>query len=314
MDVERIDQVILEARKAYHRADDAVAKLLETHEFRDDAFFEDVRFVDFYRYCDVGLDEMLAFLERHVPWIRPSDTGRSTNCLINQAGIFVHTRERGFHNYAFPYSWDVRMGHKTRTAALHELNDDLDAGAVHEILKEIGYAAWSTADRPELRLAAYYVARADVTAAELRAHLAARLPAYMVPTHFVPLEKLPLTPNGKIDRAALPAPSARRAEAESTWVAPRSPVEQRIAAIWEELLGTGRVGVADEFLDLGGNSLLAIRIISRVNQAFGVDLALRSAFEASTVARLARLVEDAVLAQVAALPDDEVARLTGNAS
>jgi hypothetical protein len=69
---------------------------------------------------------MYRYLDQNAPWVRPSDTGRSTNCLINDAGIYIHKKERGFHNYALPYSWDVRMGHKTRAETIHELNDDLD--------------------------------------------------------------------------------------------------------------------------------------------------------------------------------------------
>ncbi len=116
--VEQIDQLVLEARKAYHRVDDAVNRLLDTRVFESDEVFEQVQFIDFYRYCDVGLSEILEFLKRRAPWVRPEDTGRSTNCLINDVGIYVHTRERGYHNYAWPYSWDVRLGHKERDAAL----------------------------------------------------------------------------------------------------------------------------------------------------------------------------------------------------
>ena len=310
VDVERIDRMILEARKTYHRTDDAVARLLDAREFHDDAVFDEIEFVDFYRYCDVGLDEMLAFLAEHAPWIRPSDTGRSTNCLINEVGIAVHRRERGFHNYALPYSWDVRLGHKTRDAALDELNERIDPDSVRTILGQIGYDP----DRPEqdsseARLAAYYVASAPVTASELRAHLGRTLPGYMIPSHFVRLEALPLTPNGKLDRAALPSPEARRPELAAVYVAPRNPLEERIAAIWAEALKVGRVGVLDAFLDLGGNSLLAIQIVSRVNHAFGVDLALQSAFEAPTVAALAKLVEQALLAEIEAMSEDEAARM-----
>ena len=71
--------------------------------------------------------------------MRPSDTGRSTNCRINEVGIYVHQKERGFHNYALPYSWDVRMGLKTRHEAMDELRDDLDVGNIRRILSEIGY-------------------------------------------------------------------------------------------------------------------------------------------------------------------------------
>jgi amino acid adenylation domain-containing protein len=309
VDVERIDRIILEARRSYHRTDDAVARLLDTREFHDDALFDEIEYVDFFRYCDVGLDDLLIYLAEHAPWIRPSDTGRSTNCLINEVGIAVHKQQRGFHNYAFPYSWDVRMGHKSRTAALDELNEDIDPHVVRRILGEIGYEEHRPEeDLTEARLAAYYVAHGRVTASDLRAHLARKLPAYMIPSHFVPLASMPLTAHGKLDRGALPSPGTRRPELEVLYTAPWNPLEERIAAIWTEVLKIRRIGVLDAFLDVGGNSLLAIQIIARVNQLFGVDLALNSAFQASTVAALAKLVEETLLTQIADLSEEEAER------
>ncbi len=169
---------MLAARKAYHRVDDQVARSLDVRIFQDDRIFEEVRFVDFYRYCDAGLDEILSYLKRTVPWMRPSDTGRSTNCLINDVGIYVHTKERGFHNYALPYSWDVRLGHKTRDEALEELRDELDMPRVRRILAEIGYDENRLTGAPgKASLAAYYVASREVPRRELRRHLAETLPA-----------------------------------------------------------------------------------------------------------------------------------------
>ncbi len=129
---EEVDAAVLAARKAYHRVADEVSRSLDVEIFDDDRIFEEIRFVDFYRYCDVGMEELYSYLEQKVPWVRPKDTGRSTNCLINDAGIYVHKKERGYHNYALPYSWDVRLGHKTREGALDELDDEIDVDHVRE--------------------------------------------------------------------------------------------------------------------------------------------------------------------------------------
>ncbi|HEU0077405.1 MAG TPA: condensation domain-containing protein, partial [Longimicrobiaceae bacterium] len=147
----------------------------------------------------------------------------------------------------------------------------------------------------EKRLVAYTVG--DAQAAELREHLKGRLPEYMVPGAFVALERLPLTPNGKVDRAALPAPEAGSGGGEH--VAPRTPTEELLAGIWAEVLGTERVGAADDFFALGGHSLLATRVVSRVREALGVELPLRALFEAPTVAALAARVEALLLAGAA---------------
>lgn len=312
VDVERIDRYILEARKAYHRADDAVAQLLDTEKTIDDDLLDRVRFIDFYRYCDVELDEMLAYLGSRVPWVRPSDTGRSTNCLINEVGIFMHRKERGFHNYAFPYSWDVRMGHKTREAALNELNDEINLQAVQRILSEIGYKdEIPIADGSEKSLVAYFTGSTRVPVQDLRDFLSRKLPGYAIPAFFVQLDRLPLNVHGKVDRLKLPEPEGGRSEMETgtAYVAPVGPVEEQVAAIWCEVLHVDQIGTHDAFLSLGGNSLLAIQIISRVNHAFGIDLSLQSALEASTVSALARRVEDFLLAEVDLLTDEEAQRL-----
>src|SRR5205085_6382755 len=94
-----------------------------------------------------------------------------------------------------------------------------------------------------------------VTSSELRSYLSRQLPSPMVPSSFVLLEALPLTPNGKVDRLALPAPAQVRGEAEEPFVAPRTPIEEVLAGIWAEVLGLERVGVFDNFLEIGGHSL-----------------------------------------------------------
>ncbi len=123
---------------------------------------------------------------------------------------------------------------------------------------------------------------------ELRAFLQQHLPAYMVPSFFVPLAAMPLTPNGKIDRRALPEPEASH---ESGYVAPRTPEEEILAGIWSQVLNVPRVGVQDNFFELGGHSLLVTQLISRVREALQVELPLRSLFDAPTVAGLAQLVQ-----------------------
>ena len=200
-DVETIDKTILEARKSYHRVDDAVKRLLDTSIFEEDAVFEKVQFLDFYRYFDVDFEEMMNYLDKHLPWIRPSDTGRSTNCLINQVGIYVHKKEHGYSNYAFPYSWDVRMGHKTREVSLDEINEEIDENQVTRILREIGYSSKDV--NSDKNLVAYYIAETEISTADLRNHLKNYLPDYMIPTFFKQMELLPLTDNGKVDRKAL---------------------------------------------------------------------------------------------------------------
>jgi acyl carrier protein len=293
--IDKLDALVLEARKAYHRRTDAVSSNLEVDIFRDDEVFRDIQFVDFYRYWSAPLADMYAFLQAHTPWVRPPDTGRSTNCLINNLGIYVHKKQRGFHNYALPYSWDVRLGQKTRDEATAELDDDIDEGRVRQIMAQIGYT--EPPERTELgvpRLAAYYVSETAVSTAELRAYLAQWLPDYMVPASFVRLDKLPLTANGKVDRPALPPPGSEKTEPTQQPVGPRTETEKALAAIWSELLYVERIGIHDDFFDLGGQSLMAIRAVSRIRDVFEVDLPLRNLFEHPTVAGLAEVIDGLV--------------------
>ncbi|MTJ18651.1 non-ribosomal peptide synthetase [Dolichospermum sp. UHCC 0299] len=142
------------------------------------------------------------------------------------------------------------------------------------------------------RLVAYVVpqvAQAPTTA-ELRSFLKKKLPDYMIPNAIVILESLPLTSNGKIDRRSLPVPESR-AGIEESLVAPRTPVEEKLAQIWAKVLRVEQVGIHDNFFELGGHSLLATQLVSRIRTSFKVELPLRSLFAAPTVAELAPSIQ-----------------------
>ncbi|MEI7031247.1 non-ribosomal peptide synthetase, partial [Streptomyces pratensis] len=149
----------------------------------------------------------------------------------------------------------------------------------------------------ETHLVAYYVSTegSSVDAADLGKHAAERLPDYMLPTAYIALDTIPLNTNGKTDKRALPDPDDTADPAAG--IAPRTVTEERIADIWSELLGT-RVGVEDSFFQSGGNSILAIRLISRIQEEFDIDFKVRTVFEGPTVARLAAAVEATVTAEI----------------
>ncbi|KAA8879752.1 amino acid adenylation domain-containing protein, partial [Nocardia colli] len=145
-------------------------------------------------------------------------------------------------------------------------------------------------DQPgDQRIVAYVVAEPEIVPVldRVRDGAAERLPSYMVPSALVRLEWIPLTVNGKLDRRALPAPAVQ----SRAFRAPVTPVQETVAAVFAEVLDLPRVGVDDDFFDLGGNSLIATRVVSRIGAALGTTVAVRALFEAPTVAALAARVE-----------------------
>jgi amino acid adenylation domain-containing protein len=164
--------------------------------------------------------------------------------------------------------------------------------AEHPSVREVAVVPYAAA-RGDLRLAAYVVMTGDDPGVdELRAFLRARLPAHMVPNAFRVLAAMPLAPSGKIDRRALPPPEADQLPPAEGFVPPGTPAEELLAGIWGEVLGRSGIGAGDDFFDLGGHSLLVGQVLARVRDAFGVELPVRAAFEARTLAALAARIAE----------------------
>ena len=140
------------------------------------------------------------------------------------------------------------------------------------------------------RLVAYFVPETPctVTSAELRQHAGKQLPDYMTPTAFVQMEKLPLTPNGKVDRKALPPPMVNDFEAQAEFIPPRDSTERKLVQLWEEVLGIRPISVTANFFELGGRSILAARLFTRILRTFGEELPLSTLFRSPTVEQLAK--------------------------
>ncbi|HEX7955462.1 MAG TPA: non-ribosomal peptide synthetase, partial [Pyrinomonadaceae bacterium] len=173
----------------------------------------------------------------------------------------------------------------------------VEVGEVEAVLRSHGAVAQAVVmvraePAGEQRLVAYVVAAegAAPTVGELRAHLQARLPEYMIPAAFVFLPELPLTSNGKVDKRALPAPDSARPELAEAYIAPRTEVERIIASVWQEVLKLKEVGLHDNFFDLGGNSLLAIQVHDKLKGQLGRDFPMVELFKQPTVSALAKYV------------------------
>jgi amino acid adenylation domain-containing protein len=178
----------------------------------------------------------------------------------------------------------------------------------------------------EARLIAYFTSndRPGPGTSELRIFLKQTLPEYMIPSSFVLLETLPLTASGKVDRQSLPGPDSSRPELDTPYVEPETAVEKELAKMWAEVLGVEQIGIHDNFLDLGGHSLMATQIISRVINRFRVELPVKSLLEAPTVAEMAAVIAEhegkklgqtemeSILTDLESLTEEEAERLLGN--
>jgi amino acid adenylation domain-containing protein len=176
----------------------------------------------------------------------------------------------------------------------------IELGEIEAVLAEHPAVREAVVAAPEVgrtkRLVAYFVPAGEGPGGgELKAYLEERLPAYMVPSHFVRLDALPLGATGKVDRRALPAPEAHRLEGGEEFVAPRTPLEELVAQIWAEVLHVDRVGIHDNFWDLGGHSLLATKALARVNEALDVELPLQSLFKSPTIVGFTAAIGDSLL-------------------
>ncbi len=145
------------------------------------------------------------------------------------------------------------------------------------------------------RLFAYIVAAGDrpVLMETLREFLKASLPRYMIPSAFMPLDALPMTPSGKVDRNALPPLELKAPDQSEEFVAPRNPLEETLARAWSEVLGIDRVGVHDDFFDLGGHSLQTVQLVARLSTLLDRPVSVKTVFQASTVAAMAEALERA---------------------
>jgi len=190
-----------------------------------------------------------------------------------------------------------------------ELNEVVSALNQHPAVRE-SVVVSSENGTGEKRLVAYLVPRAALPPlSELRDFLGKQLPDYMLPATFVSLQALPVAASGKVNRSALPEPTEENILREETFLSPRTPTEQRVAAIVASLLGLPQVGLNDNFFYLGGNSLFGTQVIARLRDAFHVELPLLTLFDHPTVVDLAAAVERLMLANLDAMSEEEAQRL-----
>lgn len=300
-DEETINERLKLFRQNYHSMTHRTSRLIGveiTNEMLDNIYFS-----DYFRYEKISTQEIMAYLEKKDrEWMRPADTGSSSsNCIINDVGIYVHLKDKGCHFYSAQLSWDCRFGTITREEGIEELTEfQVDYPRTHRVLNEIGYYdAYTGAvvvdieDKTgEKALCAYILADKELDVSQLKSYLSDELPYYMIPTYFTRIDRIPLTASGKIDRKKLPEPELNL---EGEYVAPRDEVEESLAAVWADVLGLSKesIGIDMNFFEVGGHSLRATFLAAAVNKQFNVNLPLVKIFEAPTIRSLGNYIKEA---------------------
>jgi len=283
-DVKEIEDTLFQARKAYHSVRDAVYHKTDGQFIEEHDILQKVQIIDFYRYHDITLEQLLEYINEELPWVRPEDTGRSTNCTINKVGIYIHKKQKCYSNYAFPYSWDVRTGHKTKEETIDEIEEFINEQEVNEIISEIGFIE----EVQRNHLVAYYSGN-KLDPSEIKNFASDHLPQYMIPASYVHLEQIPLTANGKIDFKLLPEIN-RTSQREI--VEPSNEIEEFLLPIWKKVMEIEDISITDDFFELGGTSLDAIRIVSRIEKAINYELSVNNIFKLPTIREIAQFIMD----------------------
>jgi iturin family lipopeptide synthetase A len=257
----------------------------------EENILEQIHFIDFFRYFDTPVAEIREYLLKK-GWMQPVDTGFcSSNCVINDVGIFVHFKKEGYHFYEAQSAWDCRLGSISREEGLKEVSFEGDIMQVERILGEIGYYSPPIKDAVVLDregtngdkiLTAYIVSNEELVVSELREYLLGHLPEYMIPFEFVQLEKIPLTSNGKVDRQKLNS-SGKKLSTGVEHVAPKSNNEVIIAKIWKKVLKLDEVGIYNNFFDLGGTSIDIVHVNSQLKEIFKRDIPIVALYRYTTI-------------------------------
>ncbi len=293
--VEELEDKILRLQKMTPELDKSIFDRIDIDPVNDGSIHDRVKFIDFYRYCDITNQEMISYLNERAPhWqTRKNYAVYSTNCPIKEIGDYGHLQEREFHFYGSATSWEKRLGHLTLENVKEDLTCRVSQGGYKNFLRRIGYGVDKGAKKADKYLCAYIVAdksapQDEVSISRLREHLLKQLPEYMIPNYFVYLDEMPLTPNGKVDKRALPAPKVSRSKLGATYVAPSTDLERKIVELWRQVLKLEQVGVNDNFFDLGGNSLSIIELNSRLKDSLGKEIPIVTMFTYPTIGTLAR--------------------------
>lgn len=298
--VEEIKQKMFEQRCLYYaNREYTLGKLCNQYTIGEEVL-KQVEWVDFYQYCNVTKDEILAYLQKKAySWNLPTNTGAcSTNCMINDVGIYIQRKRVGYDNYTFSDSWDVRLGHITLQQSFEKTANEIDVNRVHDIMDRFGMEEDIVSVEnsiPKKSLVAYYIAEKTIDEQLLFKYLRSMLTDAHLPTEFCRLDQIPMNTNGKVDVSLLPktaSVTSRKYEAFE------DVIELQVAQIWSEILGREAFNRNDNFLSVGGQSLQIMTMISKISDTFNVVIPLEELFNNASISAISTYIKNNLYLEV----------------
>ncbi len=262
---------------------------IDINEIKDRSIYNNIIFIDFYRYCDATNEEIISYLNNTNTYWKGIEKGAlySTNCFICSVGDYNFYHEKGYHYNGGAKSWERRLGHITMDALKKDLKFKITQVEYDNFMKTIRYTKnnWleGSADK---YLCSYIVPEGKLDIQGLREFLRKRLPEYMIPAFFVRMDKIPLTSSGKVDVQALPEFEKSIDFDEHDYIMPPNDKEIKMQQIWQEVLGIEQIGVNENFFSAGGDSIKGIQVALRLSMDF--DLSINDIFKHQTIRELAR--------------------------
>lgn len=292
-DENTIDRELLLLQKNTKILDSEIFAHINIDSLNEDVAYEQVKNIDFYRYCNVTNKEMIADIYKK----KGSLMGKkdraiySTNCPIKQIGDRIHLMKKNHHYYGKATSWEKRLAHITREDVDADLHCHVSEDACKKFAKRIGYKWIETKEALDQKyINAYYVADKSLEPEELKEYLKKSLPAYMMPSYFIPMECMKFLPNGKIDKKSLPEPGLY-ANSSAELVLPTNEIEEKLSEIWRDVLGIDKVGITSNFFDIGGNSILLIQLFSQIGKFYPNKISMTDLFAYTTISQMAECIK-----------------------
>ncbi len=287
-----IQEKIFEQRVLYHSKEDYVTRRMKESEKVTADMLRKIELIDFYRYTGVKNEDIYKYLEENIDvWKSPKDTGAcSSNCLINDLGIYAQKEKYGYDNYTFPRSWEVRVNHINLEDAHKEDESKINTSRLEDIMNKLDYHIDIKGNNIRNgELVAYYTSDIDIKDSDIEKFAHKYLPEYMIPQEFIRIDKLTMTANGKTDYKAL---ELRNDVIVNEYVAPRDEIERKLEKIWCRVLDREKVSIKDSFLKLGGSSLNIMSLISDIYEEFDIEILITDLFNNSTIEDIAMKIKN----------------------